>query len=332
MLRGVARRLRPPPALRAASSAASASAEQPPEAPPLLLRDFLFDRLYHPRLGYFTARHGSVGALPDPLPFKHLLNRGEYLARVEAAYREAGVSWFTPVELFQPWYARALARHILRLHGASAAPLHVYELGGGGGTAARGILDAVRELAPEVYRGMRYTAVEVSAQLAARQAAAVAAAGHAARYTVERRDAADVAGWGGPDAVPCFVLALEVLDNLPHDRVVRRGGAGGGDDWLETRVAGVRDAPEAPPAQAAAEAAAPRGRERARALASAAQREATAVEGYCGGNETLREVLVPLAGAALRRICVSHRETAQLTRGTRTRPAGEALPGGVAAL
>jgi SAM-dependent MidA family methyltransferase len=301
MLRGVARRLRPPPALRAASGAASASAEQPPEAPPLLLRDFLFDRLYHPRLGYFTARHGSVGALPAPLPFKHLLNRSEYLARVEAAYREAGVSWFTPVELFQPWYARALARHILRLHGASATPLHVYELGGGGGTAARGILDAVRELAPEVYRGMRYTAVEVSAQLAARQAAAVAAAGHAARYTVERRDAADVAGWGGQDAAPCFVLALEVLDNLPHDRVVRRSGGGGGgdEDWLETRVAGVRDAPEAPPAPPAAEAAAPRGRERARALASAVQRDASAAAANGEAAETLREVLVPLAGAPL---------------------------------
>ena len=318
MLRGVARRLRPPPAARAASAAASSSADAAPpaEAPPLLLRDFLFDRLYHPRCGYFTARHGSVGALPSPLPFKHLLNRAEYIARVEAAYREAGVSWFTPVELFQPWYARALARHILRLHGASAAPLRVYELGGGGGTAARGILDAVRELAPEVYRDMRYTAVEVSAQLAARQSAAVAGAGHAARFCVERRDAADVAGWGGPDDAPCFVLALELLDNLPHDRVVRRGGGGAaGGEWQETRVAGVRDAPEAPPAPVTAEAAAPRGRERARALASAAAQpaphESIAVAADADAHETLREVLVPLAGASLRCTCSG---VARLTR------------------
>ena len=322
MLRGVARRLRPPPAARAASAAASSSADAAPpaEAPPLLLRDFLFDRLYHPRCGYFTARHGSVGALPAPLPFKHLLNRAEYLARVEAAYREAGVSWFTPVELFQPWYARALARHILRLHAASAAPLRVYELGGGGGTAARGILDAVRELAPEVYRDMRYTAVEVSAQLAARQSAAVAGAGHAARFCVERRDAADVAGWGGPDDAPCFVLALELLDNLPHDRVVRRGGGGGGGggEWLETRVAGVRDAPEAPPAPPAE--AAPRGRERARALASAAQPAQREAAADGDAHETLREVLVPLAGASLRCACFG---VVRLTRFVaRDRPAG----------
>ena len=42
------------------------------------------------------------------------------------------------------------------------------------------------------------------------------------------------------DDEPCFVVALEVLDNLPHDRVVRvrfeRGGGGGEGRWLQTRV------------------------------------------------------------------------------------------------
>ena len=299
----MARRVRPPPlgSRAACASARSASEPQPSEAPPLLLRDFLFDRLYHPRHGYFTARHASVGALPAPLPFKHLLNRADYVSRVEAAYAHANTAWFTPVELFQPWYARALARHMLRLHAASPAPLRVYELGGGGGTAARGVMDAVRELAPDVYRSMRYTSVEVSAQLAARQAAAVKAAGHEARFAVERRDAADVAGWGGVDDAPCFVLALELLDNLPHDRVVRNASAaaGGAESWLETRVAGVRDAPPEAPHQApAAEAeAAPRGRERARALATSAQRGLPAPPVDADVEETLREVMVPLAGA-----------------------------------
>jgi hypothetical protein len=94
---------------------------------------------------------------------------------VEAAYASAGVSWFTPVELFKPWYARALARRVLASHAASSAaaasaaasaspppPLRVYELGGGGGTAARGVLDAVAELAPDVYATMTYVSVEAS--------------------------------------------------------------------------------------------------------------------------------------------------------------------------
>jgi SAM-dependent MidA family methyltransferase len=95
-------------------------------------------------------------------------DRSEYVAHVEAAYAAAGVSWFTPVELFKPWYARALARRMLASHAtssaSSAAPLRVYELGGGGGTAARGVLDAVAELAPQVYATMTYVSVEARAQ------------------------------------------------------------------------------------------------------------------------------------------------------------------------
>ncbi len=105
-----------------------------------------------------------MGTLRAPLPFSHMLDRAEYVAHVEAAYVAAGVSWFTPVELFKPWYARALARHLLKARAgcaeAAAAPLTVYELGGGTGTCARGVLDAVAELAPDVYAHMRYVCVE----------------------------------------------------------------------------------------------------------------------------------------------------------------------------
>ncbi len=102
-----------------------------------------------------------MGALPAPLPFASFLNRAEYAAAVHAAYASADVSWFTPVELFRPWYARALARHILGAHDVAAGhPLRVYELGGGTGACARGVLDALAELAPDVYRTMRYVAVE----------------------------------------------------------------------------------------------------------------------------------------------------------------------------
>ena len=41
--------------------------------------------------------------------------------------------------------------------------------------------------------------------------------GGGARYVVQRRDATDREGWGEVDDEPCFVVALEVLDNLPHD-------------------------------------------------------------------------------------------------------------------
>ena len=45
-------------------------------------------------------------------------------------------------------------------------------------------------------------------------------AGGKATYSVERRDATDAKGWGAANDDSCFVVALEVLDNLPHDRVL----------------------------------------------------------------------------------------------------------------
>jgi len=52
---------------------------------------------------------------------------------------------------------------------------------------------------------------------------------------VECRDAADAPGWGPPREEHAFVLAMELLDNLPHDRVCREPRTGA---WLQTVVSG----------------------------------------------------------------------------------------------
>lgn len=109
-------------------------------------------------------------------------------------------------------------------------------MGGGTGTAALTILDHIRDAAPDVYATCRYVSVEVSARLADRQRRRLWDGGHAERFTVEERDAS--APWPRARAEPCFVMALEVLDNLPHDRVVRPRGEGGSDGWRETVVVG----------------------------------------------------------------------------------------------
>ena len=51
-------------------------------------------------------------------------------------------SWLTPVELFQPWYGRAVAKYIFRHHARrkSGSPLSIVEIGGGHGTLAKNIL------------------------------------------------------------------------------------------------------------------------------------------------------------------------------------------------
>jgi hypothetical protein len=141
------------------------------------------------------------------------------------------------------------------------APLVIFELGGGNGTNARAILDHIRATAPRVYARTTYTIVEVSGAMAARQRAAAVAGGHA-NCAVVHADAVTWDGWGTVTAAaaarvrgasragggggggsgaaaaaaaaaasPPFVLALEVLDNLPHDKIAWREGA-----WWQVEV------------------------------------------------------------------------------------------------
>lgn len=57
------------------------------------------------------------------------------MKRLGGLYVELAASWLTPVEIFRPWYAHALARYILRQHQErcfaerdATLPLLVYEV------------------------------------------------------------------------------------------------------------------------------------------------------------------------------------------------------------
>ena len=228
-----------------------------------LLRDFLREALYNRDDGYFAnASSPPVGAMSAPIPFHALLGREDYARTLARRYDALASQWLTPVEIFKPHYARAVATHILRAHRAEldaplvddggnerrrgrrvgATPLRIYELGGGTGTCAAGILAHIRDDDPEVFASTEYVGVEISPTLAKMQRETVRrelgddvnvvigggnggggkGGGDAGRatYSVERRDALDAARWGPVDDKRCFVVALEVLDNLPHDRVL----------------------------------------------------------------------------------------------------------------
>ena len=49
-------------------------------------------------------------------------------------------SWLTPVEVFQPYYGRALAQYIREQAAGHDSAIHINELGGGTGTLARNML------------------------------------------------------------------------------------------------------------------------------------------------------------------------------------------------
>ena len=153
---------------------------------------------------------------------------------------------------------RLVARHA-RAYGA-AEPLQIVEVGGGNGTAALGILDYLRREAPDAFATCRYLSLEVSPLLAEVQRQRLADAGvgsdtftvvHAPFDEWRGRLTDGVVDLGGP----WHAVALEVLDNLPHDkiRLIRRHAPRDADadadgyatDLYEARV--TPPPPSAPP-------------------------------------------------------------------------------------
>ncbi|KDD76562.1 putative S-adenosyl-L-methionine-dependent methyltransferase [Helicosporidium sp. ATCC 50920] len=201
---------------------------------PLQVRNFLHESLYSPSDGYFST-HPTIGSMPTPLEFATYRNQADYLRKVQEAYVVLQSRWLTPVEIFKPHYGRAIARWALNHWGVTGAgkeerggcaaaaqdlpPLFVYEIGGGTGTMALDFLDYVREFCPKVYATCRYTCVEISPLLAEAQAERVGKA-HGSRFQVCVGDATVRSTWKEDSADPCLILAFEVLDNLPHDKVV----------------------------------------------------------------------------------------------------------------
>eukprot|EP00742_Colponemidia_sp_Colp-10_P001435 GILJ01001544.1.p1 GENE.GILJ01001544.1~~GILJ01001544.1.p1 ORF type:complete len:412 (+),score=59.00 GILJ01001544.1:95-1330(+) len=213
------------------------------------VREFIFDRLYHPQEGYFSAANTPVGVIPQPIDFQSLLGKHDYLKAIRAAYPQH--SWLTPVEIFQPYYGKALADYIYRTASNKKDSLHIVEVGGGTGTCADSILDHIKRKDARVYSRMQYTIVEISRPLADMQFKRLndkhpdlfSKSRSKPRGSIVNRSLLDF-----DSKIPgeCFVIALEVLDNLPHDKVVKR--ASSQLNWDEVHVR-WSETGETPPAE-----------------------------------------------------------------------------------
>lgn len=212
------------------------------------MREFVHDCLYA-RSGYFSSPSERVYHPPAPVRFGALIGEADWRRTQAELVSRASAGFLTPVEYFQPWYARALGRYVVGEHlreaaragleGAPAHPLRIVEMGGGNGTCAAGLLGWLRDEYPSLYDSCSYELVEISPAMAERQSHRLREAGiDTDRYVVhntsaidwarrgarERAPCAPAGGDGGagdaaPAATPCFILGLELLDNLPHDLV-----------------------------------------------------------------------------------------------------------------
>ena len=221
---------------------------------------------------------------PTSIDFPSLSGRSSYEHALSRLYRALSVSWLTPSELFSPHYGRAVARFVAedaKVRAQAKAKtksskgeepkIRVVEVGAGRGTLAADFLDYLSEVEPALSRRTRYVSLEVSPSLARAQEQKVlllrssrsGGGSESARFSSVVGDASDLGAWrraaaeafgeDGDDGEDrhLYVLAFEVLDNLPHDRVVlweekpRKRPGGGGEEresgsgaggWLQTLV------------------------------------------------------------------------------------------------
>ncbi|KAG7359273.1 putative S-adenosyl-L-methionine-dependent methyltransferase [Nitzschia inconspicua] len=140
--------------------------------------------------------------------------------------------WLTPVELFKPYYSHILANFCANQAGRFLSSetvdddsvFEIIELGCGRGTNAALILSNLKQSMPETYDRLgRYTLVDASPSLHKWQQSVLGNGEHSHKLEFTLVDLADVAekkaSLLSKSDTPTIVLGLEVLDNLPHDKV-----------------------------------------------------------------------------------------------------------------
>lgn len=200
----------------------------------MLMRDFVEDSLYNPHYGYFS-KQVVIFTPGEPFDFGSIRDELEFHSLLSQRYREfeddldsrqpsdTRQLWYTPTELFRPYYGEAVARYLCENYRQTTFPYHdliIYEMGAGRGTLMLNILDYIRDVDPEVYERTRYKVIEISPNLAGMQQSALARAG-GARGHGDRVDIINKSVFDWTDTVPspCFFLAFEVFDNFAHDVV-----------------------------------------------------------------------------------------------------------------
>lgn len=170
-----------------------------------------------------------VGRFQQPIEFKTFDDQNAYFSLVREKYRELGNSWLTPAEIFRPHYGNAFANYVAE-QACGEEKLIIYEIGGGTGTLALDMLNWLRLHAPNIYSKVTYTCLEISHSLATLQKQRLVE--HQNKFDVRIGDAVTMDTWGGSNNESCWVIATEIFDNMPHDRVWR----GNDDQWLQTEI------------------------------------------------------------------------------------------------
>jgi hypothetical protein len=149
-------------------------------------------------------------------------------------YKQQKGMWLTPVELFTPYYSNAFANFVsssmkpmLESQKHKSDGFQIVELGGGRGTNAKALLNHLQLHHHHVYdRLIEYTIYDTSPTLHELQRQNLKIdSDHANKINLVNVDMMEIAEGTStfltPSNVPTTLIALELLDNLPHDKIAR---------------------------------------------------------------------------------------------------------------
>lgn len=205
----------------------------------ILLRRYLCKRLSD---YYSQPANAVVGSIESAsftrwtIDFSSLINEWHWKRTYKKVYQEQKGMWLTPVELFFPYYSNILANFVgismssttKKMHNDEEGLFDIVELGGGRGTNAVALLDHLRAFHPKVYdRLQSYTIFDTSPTLHKLQKDILLGNGssHPDKVKLVNVDMMDIVEGKSefltPSDIPTAVIALELLDNLPHDKIAR---------------------------------------------------------------------------------------------------------------
>ena len=185
---------------------------------PCLVREFIHDRLYNSSKGYFMKETHQLGQISSPLRYHDISGLNSYLEVLGSSYPE--FAFLTPVEIFQPWYGHTIGNYCLEV--AKSQPLKFIEIGSGTGTGALSILDFYKNHHLKTYTSLQYYLCEISPVLAQISQKRL----KEAHPELVKKGQVQVVNSGVMDwcqslKQEVFIVGLEVLDNMPHDKVYK---------------------------------------------------------------------------------------------------------------
>ena len=130
-------------------------------------------------------------------------------------------AWVTPSELFKPYYGFTIANFMInQMENRGIDILRIVEIGPGTGTLADSILEFYKNYSLELYRKCEYILVEISPQLS-EKCEQTLSQNHRRLYENDQIKIynSSILDFNKPFNEACFVIGMEILDNMPHDRL-----------------------------------------------------------------------------------------------------------------